>query len=301
MIMCLFALPLTVDAQKVIDRSAKKRPAWVGATEEGYLIVSATDKDIEAAKQKSLVSVKVQILESVAQNIEHTTETLIEQITRGDDVQSNIDFRQRGRTRVANLPFISGVTLSNAADSYWEQIEDKASGDTYYMFSLLYPYSSSDYTRLKSEFDKLDGEMVATVKRLEGKLSSIDSVAAIGRALDELTMAHDYFFDSKRQAWTENVSNAYRNVYRSLTVESKRMSSNSFKCRITYEGKAMACSTMPKMRSECATQLNCTNDGTSYTVTFSDQDCIADEDNYIELSFRLDGNHTLRHKLHIGQ
>ena len=40
-----------VNAQTILDRSQKKRPEWYGRTMTDYMVVSATDKDLETAKQ----------------------------------------------------------------------------------------------------------------------------------------------------------------------------------------------------------------------------------------------------------
>ncbi|MFR8359113.1 MAG: hypothetical protein ACLVEJ_27985 [Parabacteroides sp.] len=52
LIVCLF--PLLASAQwKTIEKSSKKRPAWVGGAERNYLIVSTEAATIEEAKEKN--------------------------------------------------------------------------------------------------------------------------------------------------------------------------------------------------------------------------------------------------------
>lgn len=46
------------------------------------------------------VELKIQMLESVAQNIEYSTETIIEQVTHNQDLQSYIPFTQKARQAV---------------------------------------------------------------------------------------------------------------------------------------------------------------------------------------------------------
>ena len=72
LIVCLF--PLLAFAQwKTIEKSSKKRPAWVGGAERNYLIVSTEAATIEEAKEKILVSLKQQIVGTIATKIESTT------------------------------------------------------------------------------------------------------------------------------------------------------------------------------------------------------------------------------------
>lgn len=284
-------------AQRVIDRSQKKRPDWIGKIEKNHLIVSATADDLESAMQKSLASVKIQMLESVAQNIEYATETLIEQFTRNQEVESNITFRQQGKTNVVNLPYLSGISLSKAEASYWELVSDNSTKEKTYIFYLLYPYASSDYQALKNEFDRLDAQMVEVVKKHEEALLDIESVDAIGAALDELFLAYEYFFDKQRRSRTNNVIRSYQKIYANLSMESKRIARHAFQCRITFKGNPLTCSTLPTLQAACASRLKCTTDSETYTVTFSDEDCIEDEPNYIELIFRWNP-YTLKHKLY---
>ena len=101
---CMFS---NVEAQKIIDRSSPERPEWYGLSKENYLISFASGKSLEDAQRKSMDAIKIQMLESVAQNIEFSSETLIEQFTHNQDVISDISFKQKGKSSVVNLPYIT--------------------------------------------------------------------------------------------------------------------------------------------------------------------------------------------------
>lgn len=292
--LCAFLFAVDADAQKVTERSRKNRPEWIGGTQKEYLIVSARGKDLESAKQKCLAAVKVQMLESVAQNIEYSTETLVEQFTHNEEVESNISFRQKGKTSVVNLPYISGISLANAEDSYWEKVADETDC---YIFHLLYPYSTSDYRTLKEEFDKLDAEMDNLVRKHENTIADIRSVEEIESGIEALFIAQEYFFDAKRRAWTGHVMERYRQLFARLAVESECVGKCRFRCWITLDGNVLKSSVIPVMKAACASRLQCTTDGETYIVSFSDEDCIEDEPNYINLTFRWK-EYTLKHKLH---
>ena len=285
-------------AQKVLDRSEKKRPDWVGVARQDYLVVSATGSDLETAMQKSLTSVKVQMLEAVAQNVEYSTETLIEQFTVNQDVESSISFRQSGKTSVARLPFLSGITLAKAESSYWELVQDNVTGERYYAYSLLYPFPVSEQYALKEEFEEIDNEMTAMVQRYEQGITGLTDIDSIAIALSDLGRACNYYFDARRRSWAEKVADSYRGLYSGLNIESERTDKCKYKVFITLGGKVMRCSTVPKMKSDCATGIKCTSDGQVYTVTFSTEDCVPDEANSIELTFRL-GHCTLKHRLEL--
>lgn len=70
---------------KTIEKSSKKRPAWVGGAERNYLIVSTEAATIEEAKEKILVSIKQQIVGTVATKIESTTTIERKETTIGNE------------------------------------------------------------------------------------------------------------------------------------------------------------------------------------------------------------------------
>ena len=293
----LVGMSLSLSAQHVVDRSSSRRPDWFGQVVENHLVTSAVGRTIDEAQRKCLDAVKVQMLESVAQNIEYSTETVVQQLTHNQDVQSDISFRQRSKTGVANLPYISGVSLAKAKGSYWECVRDGQSGALSYVYSLLYPYPESESQLLKSEFDKLDAAMTEIVRREEARLSDVGSIDTLEAAIANLEMAENYFFDRHRKDKARDVIKKYENVFGLLNVESKRIDRCKFRCWITWNGNVMECSSLPKCKSDAATKIRCTVDDGSYVITFSDEDCIGDDDNRIDVTFRFKTK-TLKHVLH---
>lgn len=293
----LVGTSLSLSAQHVVERSSSRRPDWFGQVVENHLVTSAVGRTIDEAQRKCLDAVKVQMLESVAQNIEYSTETVVRQLTHNQDVQSDISFRQRSKTGVPNLPYISGVSLAKAKGSYWECVRDGQSGALSYVYSLLYPYPESEYQLLKSEFDKLDAAMTEIVRKEEARLADISSVDTLEAAIANLEMAENYFFDRHRKNKARDVIKKYENVFRLLNVESKRIDRCKFRFWITWNGNVMECSSLPKCKSDAATKIRCTVDDESYVITFSDEDCIGDDDNQIDVTFRFKTK-TLKHVLH---
>ena len=293
----LVGTSLSLSAQHVVERSSSRRPDWFGQVVENHLVTSAVGRTIDEAQRKCLDAVKVQMLESVAQNIEYSTETVVRQLTHNQDVQSDISFRKRSKTGVANLPYISGVSLAKAKGSYWECVRDDQSGALSYVYSLLYPYPESEYQLLKSEFDKLDAAMTEIVRKEEARLADISSVDTLEAAIANLEMAENYFFDRHRKNKARDVIKKYENVFGLLNVESKRIDRCKFRCWITWNGNVMECSSLPKCKSDAATKIRCTVDDESYVITFSDEDCIGDDDNQIDVTFRFKTK-TLKHVLH---
>ena len=298
---CFFILsflPIGAHAQKVIDRSQKTRPDWYGVTKEDYLVVSAIGSDLETAKQKALTEIKLEILQSVAQNVEFSTETVIEQLTRNDEVQSNISMKQTGSTRIASLPYISGVSLSNATDSYWELQQERTTGEKTYVFCVLYPYSKAEYNAMKAQFEALDEKMVKTVNDCKDHLSDVRTVEDIDNNIKQLRVGKDYFFDEKRREWAQGIISMFSRMYSQINIECEQVKKGVYQCWLTMNGKPITCATIPKLKSDCAINLKCTLKDGKYLITYDDSDCISGEENIISLTLKV-GSHTLKQKLHI--
>lgn len=296
-VLLLFSLsPLTSSAQKVIDKSQKKRPAWIGTTADGFLYSSATASDLESARQQSLANLKVEMLGAVAENIESSTESRVGMVSEGKEVSSSVNIVQKGYSSVARLPFLSGVSFANATDSYWEKTKDK-NGTTSYTFHLLYPFPDSVYKELKREFDRLDGSQASLVSHYEKSVGLFNSVDSLVDALRKVESAEDYFFDNTRRTWAENVAGKYRRRLKALNIVSRQTSANAFECWMELDGKIMSSSLTPKAQSKCAENIKCASDGRIFTITFSDDYCVADDDNIITLTFNINGER-VKHELH---
>lgn len=283
---------------KVMERSQKKAPTWVGTVEENFIIASATEEDLESAKQKCLDNVKLQIAQSVAQNIEFTSENIIEQINKGNDVDATAEFRSKGTTQVGALPFISGITFAKASDSYWEKLSEKKSGKIMYCFSVRYPFTKGELYALQEEFNKRDAEMVALVTDMEQNVDEIQSVEEIDACIAKLQPAMEYFFDNTRKQWVESVVSRYKKIPALISVEGRDGMGNEYIVSLMFKGRKIRTSVMPKMKANCASQLTAKAKGDDIVITYNDEDCLDDEDNFIELTFKLPGKQ-LKHKFFI--
>lgn len=282
---------------KVVERSQKKVPTWVGNVEENFIIATATDDNLEGAKQKCLDNVKLQIAQSVAQNIEFSSENLIEQITKGHDVDATAEFRSKSTVQVGALPFISGITFAKASDSYWEKLSEKKSGKIVYSFSVRYPFTKGELYALQEEFNKRDEEMVALVTEMEQNVDEIQSVEEIDACIAKLKPAVEYFFDNARKQWVESVVNRYKKIPALISVEG-RNGIDGYIVSLMFKGRKIKTSAMPKMKANCASQLAAKAKGDDIIITYNDEDCLDDEENFIELTFKLPGRQ-LKHKFFI--
>ncbi len=284
--------------RKVEDRSAKKRPAWVGAVMPDHIVASSAAPTLEEAKRKCMDIVKVEMLASVAQNVEYSTETLLRQLTHNDEVSSDMEFSQHGRTSVARLPYLVGVSESKAVDAYWELTSDRDAGTKEYTYSLLYPFGVSDRYRLSQEFERQEENVTRLVERYRNALPGIAHTDSIASGIAGLKLAEDYYFDELRRSDVRSIIERYHTLLSQLSVVSERVGRGQYVCHIVHDGSIIRSSTLPRCKSESATRISAASDGDGgFIITFSDEDCIPDDDNRISLVFPLYGRN-LKHTIH---
>ena len=92
------------------------------------MIVSASGTTMQEAMQKALNEVTEQIIRAVANNVTvRQTNTMSETVT-GSGIESSDVYTYLSSMNSANLPFLKGITLSKAEESYWEKLRDKRTG-----------------------------------------------------------------------------------------------------------------------------------------------------------------------------
>lgn len=299
-VVALFGFGITMlfaQQYKVIEKSDKKAPAWYESAESGYMVASAEAGSMEEARQQCLESVKRQIIQSIAQNIEFSDSHTVKQVTgSGDRITEFLDqYTAQGSTKAASLPFIKGISLSKVDGSYWEKRQEKKSGKITYCYAIRYPFPESQHKALVAEFEKQDREMEDIIKGMEAHIPDIASVEEIDQCLTQMRPAVEYFFDKTRREWAEGVMRNYRQLPSSITAESKESAKDACLVSLYLDGKKITTSVMPKLTSNCASQLKAVPRGNEILITYSSEDCLDDEENFVELTFKLPGK-SLKHK-----
>ena len=298
-----FLAVASVSAQqyKVVEKSDKKAPVWYESSEADYLVASAVDADMEAARQKCLESVRRQIIQAVAQNVEFSEKTLLKQTTgNGDEITEFINtYTAEGSVQAASVPFLKGISLSKVQGSYWEKRQDKATKAITYAYAIRYPFPKSELNALVREFDRRDQEMESKLAELEGKMNRMQSVEEIDQTINQLQPVVAYFFDKTRKERAQGVLNGYRKLSTYVSVEGKKSGNNAYTMWLNLQGRKITASALPSLKSNCASQLQAVVKGQDVVVTYDNIDCLENEENFIEAIFRLDGK-VLKHKFHIS-
>lgn len=299
LLFCMGTVSLFAQAYKVIEKSDKRAPAWYESAESGYIVASAETASMEEARQQCMESVKRQIIQAVAQNIEFSDSHVVKQTSgNGDRITEFVDqYLAEGSTRAASLPFIKGISLSKVDGSYWEKRRDKKSGKITYVYAIRYPFPESEHKALVRQFEEQDRAMEDLVKGLEEHISDISSVEEIDQCITKMRPAVEYFFDKTRREWAEGVVLNYKKLLDLSTAEGKENGKGAYVVSLFIKGKKITTAAMPKLTSNCASQLKAVPRGEDILITYSSEDCLEDEENFVELTFRMPGK-SLKHKFY---
>lgn len=286
---------------KVLDKSDKKAPAWYESSEADYLIASAEEADMETARQKCLASIRLQIIQAVAQNVEFSEKTFMKQTTgNGDEITEFINtYTAEGSVQAASVPFLKGISLTKVQGSYWEKRQDKKTKAITYACAVRYPFPKAELNALVREFDRRDKEMEDKLIEIEGKMNEMQSVEEIDQTINRLQPVVAYFFDKTRKERAQGVLNGYRKLSTYISVEGKKSGESEYTLWLNLQGRKITASVVPTLKSNCASQLQAVVRGQDIVVTYDNIDCLEDEENFVEATFRLQGK-VLKHKFYIS-
>lgn len=304
---CLFVASLLMVAAagaqqyKVLEKSDKKAPAWYESSEADYLVASAVASDMETARQKCLESIRRQIIQAVAQNVEFSEKTSLKQTTgSGDEITEFINtYTAEGSVQAASVPFLKGISLAKVQGSYWEKQQDKKTKEITYAYAVRYPFPKAELHALGREFDRRDKEMEGKLDEIEAKMNAMQSVEEIDQTVNQLQPVLAYFFDKTRKQRAQGVLNGYRKLSTYISVEGRKSGDNAYTMWLNLQGRKITASVVPTLKSNCASQLQAVVKGQDIVVTYDNIDCLEDEENFVEATFRLQGK-VLKHKFYIS-
>ena len=287
-------LPLVIWSAewKVVERSDKQVPYWLHGFSDDYIVVEVERPSLEEAQKAAEVELARRIISAVAISVDTSSQSGGSEYQTDDALTSSEYFAYDTQTTSARLPFMKGVSLARALDSYWELREDKKTKHRYAVFSVQYPLSKTEIDRMHSEFVKLDAEKTAELNDLKDALKDVDSSQDILQAIAKLEALQEYFFDKARLAEAKGLEKSYRNLYKALTLSTEI---DSMRKRavvsVLLNGRPFKTGANPKVTSECASgiQVNHSDDGYDFIIKYDDQYCIEGEDNFLEFNLRLEG------------
>lgn len=284
---------------KVKEASASKKPVWVGGSENDFIITSAINPDMERAKNQCMDNVRKYIIESVAQNVKSSDISTIDQESVNSGVVNFLDkYAYTYQTEAAKVPFMTGVSPSKIEGYYWEKQVNKKSKEVNYLYSIKYPFPRIELKKLVDEFRTRDEQMSSKLDELEGQLGKITSVEQIDKAVNDLPVLINYFFDDTRKNSAMALSKNYNNLYNNLSIQ--RLDDQLGKERITLwlAGKPISYSKAPILKSETLAQLQATEQDASWAITYDYSACDPTGTNAIDVAWKA-GPKSIKTKLFV--
>ncbi|MDE7160907.1 MAG: hypothetical protein K2O24_08725 [Muribaculaceae bacterium] len=274
---------------KVMERSAKSTPVWLSSPTQGYMVAEAEASDMGTARQRAVDELARQIVMAVAANVLHTSRASGSYENSGSGVSESESFRYDTNIASANIPFIKGITLAEAADTYWEKLREKDTDRILYRFAVLYPLSAEELGRMRAEFEKTDREKQEEFDSLKEGLHKAGSTADIEEAITALESLKAYFFDNVRRTQAEGLQKDYRGLYKSLTLHTAPGEGNTVIAKVLLDGRPFRVAGVPRLKSDCASRLEAQPlpDSCGYIITYDPIDCLPGEEHWIDFNLRM--------------
>lgn len=273
---------------KIIDRSDKKAPTWLGKQEKEYIVVSARGEDLNAAQNRCLDNIRQAIISSVSVNITSIENSYDRQLREGDNYTIYGGYESEIQAVAAKFPFVTAISLSDA-ESYWEKVLNRKTGETYYEYHAKYPFPNARRDELITEFLKIDGEKEAQLSSLQDFLLSVDTVEDIQRSITECQILIDYFFDDARRSSALNLQRQFRQLYTSISavVVSNTLGEHQF--YLNLEGRRISTSKKPRINivgpiTDTTIEMDSNK---VYHIKYNPRYCSREEDNTIILLYNF--------------
>ena len=287
---CLALVTICAFAEtKVIEKSAKKAPEWLYSATDGFIVVTVEASNLGDAQQRAIQLVTERIILSVATSVSVSQDNEISSVSTDGSVAEKESFKQVSRMKSANLPFLKGISPSKIKDIYWIKLQDKATKAEHYEYSVKYPYSKTEQLQLVDEFERLDASKNQEYETLKNKLDNIESIEEIKQSILQLNSLKEYFFDNVRLSQVNALTEQYKALYNAITLSGKLSEAGKYEIQMLLNGKPVKVATVPTVTSNCASQIKVVPSGKKFIVTYDAIDCLGDEENFINVQFRING------------
>lgn len=270
--------------RKVKESSERKQPDWVNGLEKGYVIAVASSTGLEDAQQKCLAKVKEQIISSVAENIQTSSEYFRSEQMQNNNSQYAESFQTATKTRAADIPYMKGISLTNVEAYYWELVQEPA-GMKYY-YHMKYPFSQAQLKMLIMEFEKADRALTEQLEGLLAKIEVMESLEEMSQTEKELKALGDGFIDVDPRKDKANVGIAkLKDLMKNVSVETINNTLGEVRMSLRVGDRTVTTSRKPKVRSNCAKITDVRSKGPEWVVTYTYDECYEDPGNSIVAEF----------------
>lgn len=294
LLLCLLQ-PLAAQ-EKIVEKSQPRQPKWLGISMADYIITSATNAELEAAKGECLSNIRQTILNSVSVNISSEEQLQNRQhISQGKERLSS-DYLSEVKTIAAKMPYITNISLSDA-EVYWVKRYHKKKKTYRYEVHVKYSFPEFRRKALVVQFLKQDRLQYEKYLELKEHLTKVESLEEIQRCITDLTALKNYFVDSRRRDEVEALQKNYRQLYDAVSIVPYESELGRHVFCFMLEGRKVRVAHKPVVKAEFATNIEVKPlENGMYELTYCYDQCWDDDLNVITLIYRV-GGHVFRHEV----
>lgn len=152
------------------------------------------------------------------------------------------------------------------------------------------PLSESELARMTEEFEKTDRAKSEEMERLRSEIGNVSSSDEIQDAIGRIKALQAYFFDNVRLAEAKSLEKSYKELYKGLTMKGEFGKGELVIC-VCLNGRPFKVTARPECKSNCASGIVPTHidEGYAISISYNTVDCLPDEENWIDVSLRIQG------------
>ena len=276
----VMSLPCLAQKDKVVECSRRQRPEWLGISSKERFSVSATAVHMEEARQACLDDIRQYITTSIASSIVSSERFSQSQVTEDGVTTMLRKYSSEVETHAVGMPYILGISLSNAEDVYWEKRYSRETKTYYHVYHVLYPFSSVERNRAVAEFKALDDSKNSRLAALRDSLSVYEEVSFARLAASELDALETYFFDAVRKADARNLKSRFLRSSDDIVIVCDSTKTGEWHFHFSLDGRRVFYDGQPVMRSNHAENMRVQKNGQGYVLLYEPM-CVETEENCI--------------------
>jgi len=266
---------------KVLDKN-KKRPDWVNGIVKDYIIAVGSGENIEAAQDKALLKVKENIITSIAENIQ-TSSNIYQSEKTANGVTSIIDnYESSTQTKSADISYLKGISLSQVEDFYWEKVSED--GVIKFYYHLKYPFSEMKLRELVEQFEKADRELTDMLNNIVDNIGGLTTVESINGSLGSLQKLEKSFLDQRKDKASLGITKL-NEMLKSILIYTIQNKLGEITYSLKLGDVVLTTASSPKVTSNCAKITDLQTGKTECKILYDYSGCYDDPSNSVVVSY----------------
>ena len=269
-VILLFGVAFICSAQKdkKVDCSRKQRPEWIGISSKEKFSVSAIAASLDEAQEICLNDIRQYIVTSIASYIVSSEQFSQKQVTQ-DGVTSMLSrYSSEVDTHSVGLPYILGISLSNAEDVYWEKWLSRDTKKYYYIYHVCYPFSSFERNRAIAEFKAMDDSKESRLHALRESFEVFTETTFVRNAASELEALETYFFDNTRKSEAKALRAQYLKSLDDIVIICDSTKTGEWHFHFSLNGRNIIHDAQPVIRSNHAENMRVQKKVNGYVLLY---------------------------------